>query len=124
MEKKSKEFNILISVPEITNKKDMKKFLKPIYIIEDYLLDESRYGDLEQTIRNLLRGCFHIKECREYPIEFKFYRKDKETHKLQIRRFLYNLYIVHNHDLIGRLFVAFEQFSFYVVEPLKYNLIF
>ena len=73
--------------------KDMKKFLKPIYIIEDYLLDESRYGDLEQTIRNLLRGCFHIKECREYPIEFKFYRKDKETHKLQIRRFLYNLYI-------------------------------
>ena len=93
MEKKSKEFNILISVPEITNKKDMKKFLKPIYIIEDYLLDESRYGDLEQTIRNLLRGCFHIKECREYPIEFKFYRKDKETHKLQIRRFLYNLYI-------------------------------
>ena len=85
--------NILINIPEIKNKKDLKEYLKPIYIIEDYLKSDDRYGDFEQVIRNIVRGCFHIKDCREYPVQFKFYRKDKEIHTLQLRRFLYNVYI-------------------------------
>lgn len=110
MEKKSKEFNILLSVPEVHSKKDIKPYLKPMYIIEDYLNDDSRYGDLEQCIRNVLRGSFHIKECREYPIEFKFYRKDKISYKLQLRRFLYNLYVWRPFCILNELHILDDSF--------------
>ena len=65
--------NPLIEIPRIKSKKDLKEYIKPLYIIEDYLQDEERYGDLEQVIRNVLRGCFHSKSCREYLIRIKYY---------------------------------------------------
>lgn len=102
--------NVLLEIPEINSKKELKEYIKPVYIIEDYLKDDSRYGDLEQAIRNILRGCFHIKECREYPIHFKFYRRDRDEHVLQLRHFLYNIYIWRPFCVLDGLYVLDESF--------------
>ena len=102
--------NPLIEIPRIKSKKDLKEYIKPLYIIEDYLQDEERYGDLEQVIRNVLRGCFHIKTCREYPVRFKFYRRDREEHELQLRRFLYNIYLWRPFCILNDIHVLDESF--------------
>ena len=76
--RKEDTMNLITEVKKFSSVKEIKPLLKEFYIIEDYLQDEDRYCELEKTILNILRGCFHIKKCREYPIHFKFYRNDKE----------------------------------------------
>ena len=86
-----KEFNLLRDVPYIHNTDELVEFLKPLYIISDYMVDEVTYGMFRDKLLNLVRGSFTIRECREYPIKFKFYKTDKETHELQFRHFYVNV---------------------------------
>lgn len=86
-----KEFNLLRDVPYIHNTDELAEFLKPLYIISDYMVDEVTYGMFRDKLLNLVRGSFTIRECREYPIKFKFYKTDKETHELQFRHFYVNV---------------------------------
>lgn len=102
--------NPLIQIPIIKSKKDLKEYIKPLYIIEDYLKNEDKYDDLEKIIRNVLRGCFHIKSCREYPVRFKFYRRDREEYELQLRRFLYNIYLWRPFCILNDIYVLDESF--------------
>ena len=82
--------NLLKDVPVINNRKELKQWLRPMYIISDYLSDYDTYRTFHQKLYNLIKGCFVIKECREYPIKFKFYKEDKETYSLEFRHFIIN----------------------------------
>ncbi len=79
------------NVPYIHNAKELATYLRPVYIIDDILVDFSTYDSFMKKITNLLRGSFTIRKCREYPISFKFYPKDKDTHTLQFRHFYINM---------------------------------
>lgn len=83
--------NILTEVPYIHNRDELKGYLRPLYIIDDYLRDKQAYKDLLTTMSNILKGCFTIRALREWPIKFKFYVKDKETYTLELRHFFVNL---------------------------------
>lgn len=79
-------------VVTIPNKEELKKYLKPIYILEDYTRSEEDYKYFQESLYNYIKGCFEIKECREYPIKFKFYKNDKTIHTLQFRHFIINVF--------------------------------
>ena len=79
-------------VVTIPNKNELKKYLKPLYIIEDYTKSQEDYLYFQEQIYNIIKGCFEHKECREYPVKFKFYIKDSEIHTLQLRHFIINVF--------------------------------
>lgn len=78
-------------VPDIHNTMELSKWLRSIYIIDNILTDKETYDDFLNRLTNIVRGCFCIKECREYPIKFKFYQKDKKTYTLELRHFFINI---------------------------------
>lgn len=80
-------------LPEIESVKDLKKYLHSLYIIDDYTANAKTYWNFTNEIRDILRACFTIKECREYLVKFKFYIDDTQVYQLQLRNFLYNIYI-------------------------------
>lgn len=84
-----------MTVPAIPDTKELEKYVKPIYFIEDYMVSEETYSAFEDRIYDVVKGCFEIKECREYPVKFKFYKDDKEMHELQLRHFLINVFMWH-----------------------------
>ena len=90
-------------VPFIYNRKDLKKYLRSLYIISDYTVDYDRYEEFQTNLFNVIKGCFVIRECREFPIKFKFYREEHETHEMQFRHFVINTILwkpfVELHDL-------------------------
>lgn len=75
-------------IPFITGVKDLDLLLKDVYVMEDYICIKQRYNELHAYIKNIVKGCFHIKKCREYPVTLKFYHNDKEEYKVQLRHFL------------------------------------
>lgn len=79
-------------VPIINNRDELKTHISTLYIINDYMTDYTRYRRFQKDIYNVVKGCFDIAECREYPIKFKFYRDDPVTYTLQLRHFLFNIY--------------------------------
>lgn len=79
-------------VVEIKDSKELKKHVSPLYIINDYMKSSEDYLVFQEKIYNIIKGCFEHKDCREYPIKFKFYLKDKETHTLQLRHFVVNVF--------------------------------
>ena len=81
------------TVPVIEGTKDLKKYLKDTIIISDYMTSHKEYEKFKEKIMNLVRASFVIKECREYPVRFKFYPDDKKTMKLELRHFLINLMV-------------------------------
>jgi hypothetical protein len=83
--------NLLCDVPVINNRDDLKKHIRNMYIISDYTKDYDAYEKFQNQITNVIRGCFDIQACREFPIKFKFYREEKETHTLQLRHFFINI---------------------------------
>lgn len=80
-------------VPIVNNTNELEKYIHPLYIIEDYLGDYEIYRNFQDDIYNILKGCFDIKKCREYPIKFKFYKTDRKTYSMQLRHFIFNLFL-------------------------------
>ena len=84
-------FNLMKDVPIINNRKELKEWLKPLYIISDYLNSHDDYNIFITKLGNIVKGCFVIRECREFPIKFKFYKNDSETYELELRHFYVNM---------------------------------
>ena len=82
--------NLALEMPVIENRKELKFYLKNCFIISDYMTSKESYKVFLQKIRNLIKSCFHIRECREYPVLFKFYKEDKENYQLELRHFYIN----------------------------------
>lgn len=81
------------NVPFIHNTDELEEHLRSLYIIENYLIDSDTYAAFTEQISNIVKGCFSIRECREYPVKFKFYKQEKETHVLELRHFLINIFL-------------------------------
>lgn len=79
-------------VPFINDVKELKPYISSLYIVTDYMESKEKYEAFIDRIYNIVKGCFTIKECRTYPIKFKFYKEDTATHKLELRMFLINLF--------------------------------
>ena len=84
-------FDLVTDVPVIHNREELAQWLRPLYIIDDILVDDDTYNNMRSCILNLVRGSFTIRACREYPIKFKFNKKDKEEYQLELRDFLISL---------------------------------
>lgn len=78
-------------IPFIHNREELKLLINNLYIVNDYMDSYERYDAFFESINNIIKGCFTIHACREYPIHFKFYRTDTKTHTAQLRHFLLNL---------------------------------
>ena len=90
--------NLLIEVPKITKVQDLEELLRPIYIIEDFMDDYDTYEEFQIKLMNIICGCFAADEkirrkCIEHPVQFKFYREDNKAYTIQLRHFLYNVYL-------------------------------
>lgn len=84
---------LLENVPVIKNRRELQKYLKPVYIISEEMNSYEDYDRFQNNILNIVRGCFTIYECRTFPVYFKFYLRDKKIYKLELRHFLINLFL-------------------------------
>ena len=91
VKKKRKIVNLALDVPVIKNRKELEFYLKKCFIIADYMVDKASYKVFIMKLRNLINGCFHIRQCREYPVTFKFYKEDRKTYTLELRHFYVNV---------------------------------
>ena len=102
---------LINEVPAIPNKKELKGYVKPLYIIDDVMKDEEDYVRFQESIYTIIKGCFEHAECREYPIKFKFYRTDKESYTVELRHFIINLFVwfpfIHLYGIHGVLNKSF-----------------
>lgn len=78
-------------VPEINNVEDLKPYLIDMFIIHSLMKDVETYTEVFEQLYDVMKGCFIVKECREYPIRFKFYPEDTKVHEMQFRHFIVNL---------------------------------
>ena len=83
--------NLATTVPKLKNRKELKRYLKDLFIIEDYMVDKETYEIFIHKIRNLMCSAIQIQVLREYPIKFKFYKEDEKTHTLELRHFYVNI---------------------------------
>ena len=67
--------NLATTVPKLKNRKELKRYLKDLFIIEDYMVDKETYEIFIHKIRNLMCSAIQIQVLREYPIKFKFYKE-------------------------------------------------
>lgn len=82
-------------VQHIPTTKELKTHLQPLYVLSDYMDTEEHYVDLKEKTYSLIKGCIEHKECREYPVKFKFYRTEKKTYQLQLRHFVIELFLLY-----------------------------
>lgn len=101
----------LLDIPYIPNTTELKKYVKPLYIMEDVMKNKEDYIFFQESIYNIIKGCFEHKECREYPIKFKFYRTDKKSYTVELRHFIVEIFLwypfVHLSDVDGVLDESF-----------------
>ena len=83
---------VTTTVPYIGTIEELKKRLKPYYVIHDYTDSVKSYVDFREYMYDLIKGCYEHKELRMYPIKFKFYDHEKRYHKLELRHFVVNLF--------------------------------
>lgn len=99
------------TVPVIPNVDELVRYLRPIYIIEDYTISEDMYKQFQEDIYTVIKGCFEHKECREFKVKFKFYKSDSEIHTLQLRHFITNVFLwypfINVHDVASVLDESF-----------------
>ena len=81
-------------IPVINDVNDLDNLLQTCYTLEYYMTTESMYEDLFNKIYSVLKGCIEKKECREYPVKFKFYSEDKDTFTMELRHFVINLILL------------------------------
>lgn len=84
-------FNLLDDVPYIHNTDELEEWLEPRYCIESKLVDYETYDTFLTKMNHLLLGCFPIRECREYPIKYKYNERDKKYYTMEFRHFIVNL---------------------------------
>ena len=106
------KFDLSVDVPIIHNREELAQWLRPVYIIDEILTDDDTYNNMRQCILNLVRGSFTIRACREYPIKFKFNKRDKEEYQLELRDFLINLILFEPFIELSGLDVLNESFIF------------
>lgn len=88
------EIKYLEEVPQgITDKKKLKAYLEPEYLISALMSSSEEYKKFEEHMYNLIKGCFEIEECRRYPITFRFYQTDTKKHKLPFQEFILNMFL-------------------------------
>lgn len=107
--------NLLLEVPKLNTVEDLKNLLRPIYIIEDYMDDYDAYEEFQIKLMNIICGCFASDEkirrtCIEYPIQFKFYREDNKSYKIQLRHFLYNVYLWYSFVEVSDIHILDDSF--------------
>lgn len=106
----AKKFNLVEDVPFIHNTKELQFWLKPMYVIEDMLEDIKLYREEMAKIRNLLRACYPIYECRTYPVRFKFRSNDKEELTCELRHFLLHLFLFGPFHLLSGMNILDKSF--------------
>lgn len=77
-------------IPFIHNRYELASLLSSLYVIEDYMDSYEHYDEFYRRIENIVKGCYTIQACREYPVKFRFY-KNSEEYELELRAFLLNL---------------------------------
>ena len=85
-----KKFSLVKDVPYIYNSEELSQWIKPLYVIENHMKSYEDYGIFVKKFGNLLKACFTIKKCREFPVKFKFYNKDNDVYELELRHFFVN----------------------------------
>lgn len=78
---------------DIKTKRDLKRYIEPEYIIENHMKSSAQYKEFEEHIYNVVKGCYEIEECRNYPVKFRFYTSDMEQHKLPLKEFVLNIFL-------------------------------
>lgn len=108
--KQADESYLVNNIPIINNHDELKRWLYPQYIIEDYLTSYDTYNTFMKKTMNVMKGCFVIQACREYPIKFKFNKKDKKVHTLQFRHFCINMILWYPFVEINDVYLLDESF--------------
>lgn len=104
-------FNLRKDVPFIHNSGELSKWLRKSYVIEDYLVDYDTYNDFYERHMNLIRASYVIKECREFPIKFKFKHSDRNYLTLEFRHFMINMILwlpfveLYGMDVLDKTFI-------------------
>ena len=84
----------LEEIPEgIVDKKTLKPYIEKEYVIEDYMENYDAYKRFEEHMYNLIKACYEVRECRKYPITFRFYHSDTKVHKLPFASFILNMFV-------------------------------
>lgn len=103
--------DLTLEVPLIHNVKEMRAWMHPLYIIEDYTKDYETYNIFQQKIYNVIRGCFTIKNCRNAMVRFKFTKDAKEEYELPFKMFIINTILwypfveLHGLDVLDESFI-------------------
>jgi hypothetical protein len=79
-------------IKHISTVEEMKKHIKPLYVISDYMINDESYIDFQESMYDLIKGCFEYHKLRTYPINFKFYETDTDINSLELRFFVVNLF--------------------------------
>ena len=107
----SKTKTSLLDIPIISNTTELKDYIKPLYIMEDVMRTKEDYIFFQENIYNIIKGCFEHKECREYPVKFKFYRTDKKSYTVELRHFVIEIFLwypfIHLSEIHGVLDESF-----------------
>ena len=118
--------NLLLEVPVIKSVKDLEDYLRPVYVIEDFMTDYDEYEEFQIKLMNIVCGCFASddsirRKCIEYPIIFKFYKTDNTTHELQLRQFMINVYLWYSFVEVGDIHILDETFILKAEDVPKIN---
>ena len=118
--------NLLLEVPVIKSVKDLEDYLRPVYVIEDFMTDYDEYEEFQIKLMNIVCGCFASddsirRKCIEYPITFKFYKTDNTTHELQLRQFMINVYLWYSFVEVGDIHILDETFILKAEDVPKIN---
>lgn len=101
---------------KINNADDLMRVLKPVYVIDDYMETETKYNDLQNRMYDIINLCYRRKECRTYPVAYKFYKNDK-VKKMEFRHFVINLFVWYSYvELHGRDGVLSDEI---ILDPKK-----
>lgn len=85
------QFDLENDVPYIHNTEELEMWLRPLYIIENIIIDYDTYNTFMKKMMNIIRGCYTIYECRTYKIKFKFSKKDRKSYDMELRHFIINM---------------------------------
>jgi len=81
-------------IPEINSVDDLRELTQKCYTLEYFMATEEIYEDFFEKMYAMIKGCIEKKDCREYPITFKFYKDDEKTYTMQLRHFIVNLILL------------------------------